>query len=189
MSRCWTPETDLIVRKMWGRAEVHKIAQAVNRYLWPLVTAQTKQVLQFTTPLGGGVIYRARDLGLISDAELAVEVANLARFKRRRRSRAVKNAVLQRDGQCCGICGAEEDLVVHHINPLGQGGSDEPENMVVLCTECHRLAPHFGKAMDEAAYMRLLLGDFTWDLLTEVYDDGSGRSWLQPSFVTDQQDG
>jgi hypothetical protein len=57
------------------------------------------------------------------------------------RSEAVRQQVLERDNHRCQICGADEVIEVHHIAPLGVGGSDEKdvaENMITLCGECHR---------------------------------------------------
>ncbi|MHC1630989.1 MAG: HNH endonuclease, partial [Methanotrichaceae archaeon] len=57
------------------------------------------------------------------------------------RSESVRQEVLQRDNTHCQICGKSTDLTVHHIRPLGMGGSEEKdvaENMITLCSECHR---------------------------------------------------
>ena len=37
----------------------------------------------------------------------------------------------------CHRCGAREHLVVHHIIPVKQGGTRNPNNLVVLCIGCH----------------------------------------------------
>ena len=63
------------------------------------------------------------------------------------RSEAVRQKVLEIDGHQCQICGATENLHVHHVVPLGMGGSDErdvPENMITLCAACHDKV-HAGK--------------------------------------------
>ena len=56
------------------------------------------------------------------------------------RDEAIRQSVLERDGQRCQICGKDEALNAHHIRPLGMGGSEEKdvaENMITLCVECH----------------------------------------------------
>lgn len=56
------------------------------------------------------------------------------------RDENVRQAVLERDGRRCQLCGKDENLNTHHIQPLGMGGSEErdvAENMLTLCTECH----------------------------------------------------
>jgi hypothetical protein len=59
------------------------------------------------------------------------------------RSEEVRLAALERDGYRCQICGRDvkEQLEVHHIRPLGMGGSEERDtldNMITLCADCHR---------------------------------------------------
>lgn len=51
-----------------------------------------------------------------------------------RKSEAIK----QRDNYTCQGCGAEDaELHVHHIVPLGAGGSNVRSNLITLCDECH----------------------------------------------------
>jgi DNA-binding transcriptional ArsR family regulator len=52
---------------------------------------------------------------------------------------------MERDGYTCQECGTEvgsEDSEiptanVHHIEPISEGGSNEKENLITLCTGCH----------------------------------------------------
>lgn len=56
--------------------------------------------------------------------------------KRRRRRRAL----LKRDGAWCRICGLPEELeplTIDHIKPIARGGSNELENMQLLCGMCN----------------------------------------------------
>lgn len=56
-----------------------------------------------------------------------------------------RRKVLQRDGYVCQGCGqfvgrscmSLPTAVVHHRDPISQGGSDDPENLVTLCPQCH----------------------------------------------------
>lgn len=48
----------------------------------------------------------------------------------------VRAAVIARDHGCV-ICGAVEQLEVHHLKPARLGGETTAENLVVLCTEHH----------------------------------------------------
>ena len=34
-------------------------------------------------------------------------------------------------------CDARTELQIHHRRPLAQGGSNEPDNLIVLCASCH----------------------------------------------------
>lgn len=58
-----------------------------------------------------------------------------------------RQAVLDRDGDQCRFCemtnSEHEDeygqgLHIHHIIPESEGGSDEPQNLVTLCSSCHK---------------------------------------------------
>lgn len=63
------------------------------------------------------------------------------------RSDAVRQVALERDGYRCVLCGCDGRdesqrgaLQVHHVDPLGMGGSDEldvVENAITLCLDCH----------------------------------------------------
>jgi len=45
--------------------------------------------------------------------------------------------VFERDGERCRYCGAAEHLTVDHVVPRCQGGSDDPDNLVVACRSCN----------------------------------------------------
>lgn len=54
-----------------------------------------------------------------------------------------REAVLMRDRGRCQACGCLPDPPeIDHIVPRGKGGSDDLENLRVLCGPCHR-AKHF----------------------------------------------
>lgn len=85
---------------------------------------------------------------------------------RARAWRKVRSMVLNRDGQRCQECG--RDLTryprwyaeVHHIIPVIAGGSDHPDNLITLCTECH------GGHTDKMVF----------PVSTKMKDGNSGRS-------------
>jgi hypothetical protein len=64
-------------------------------------------------------------------------------------SRTWKNiswAIKVRDRFRCRRCGITVRLVVHHIIPIGKGGTNLPQNLLTVCDVCHRLAhKEFGK--------------------------------------------
>jgi hypothetical protein len=59
---------------------------------------------------------------------------------------ATRQAVLARDGHRCRVqgCTRSRFLEVHHVKPRNEGGSNKPENLVSLCSACHRLAHEHG---------------------------------------------
>jgi hypothetical protein len=57
---------------------------------------------------------------------------------------AVREKVLARDGHRCRSpgCTATRFLERHHEIPREQGGTNEPRNLVTLCSRCHRYHHH-----------------------------------------------
>ncbi len=51
----------------------------------------------------------------------------------------LRKRVLDRDEQRCRSCGSRMDLMVHHIRFRSQGGRNDPDNLISLCTRCHAL--------------------------------------------------
>jgi hypothetical protein len=49
----------------------------------------------------------------------------------------VKLLVWSRDGGVCVRCGANQDLHFDHVIPIARGGSDDPENLQLLCRTCN----------------------------------------------------
>jgi 5-methylcytosine-specific restriction endonuclease McrA len=54
-----------------------------------------------------------------------------------RGAQLVHERVLERDGHRCTICGATENLEVHHVNAAKDGGATTMENCVTLCDVHH----------------------------------------------------
>ena len=50
----------------------------------------------------------------------------------------IRKKALERAGYRCKKCGSDSQrLHVHHIKPRKDGGSDEMDNLKVLCPDCH----------------------------------------------------
>lgn len=64
---------------------------------------------------------------------------SIAQRRRQATPKQVKQ-VIQRDGHCCVRCRVGENLLVHHILPVSQGGTPDEQNLVTLCETCHRAA-------------------------------------------------
>jgi 5-methylcytosine-specific restriction protein A len=55
------------------------------------------------------------------------------------RYRELKLKILERDGWRCQHCGRRDQLHIHHLIRRSQSGADCEENLIALCSECHRL--------------------------------------------------
>src|SRR6266487_5312321 len=84
-----------------------------------------------------GIRNRCPDCGRAYDRKLSRE-------KRARRTRSsaawqkAREAARQRDGNRCTACGSTENLEVHHIKSLAEGGNEFAlSNLTTLCRSCH----------------------------------------------------
>ena len=57
-----------------------------------------------------------------------------------------------KEGESCYYCPATEDLTLHHLIRREMGGATEPENLLVVCRECHDLI-HEGHIDDSELVM------------------------------------
>ena len=62
--------------------------------------------------------------------------------KRRRRAYNAKRdqlmlALIERDGYQCATCGTSDNITIDHITPLSRGGSDDLDNLQLLCQSCN----------------------------------------------------
>ncbi len=66
---------------------------------------------------------------------------------------ATRRMVLARDRNQCRTpgCGHTKFLEVHHIKPRAAGGKNRPENLITLCSACHRLWHEKPEVMAEVA--------------------------------------
>ncbi len=60
------------------------------------------------------------------------------------RYRELKMKILERDGWKCQYCGRRDELQIHHLVRRSQQGEDCEQNLIVLCSRCHRLL-HAGR--------------------------------------------
>lgn len=58
--------------------------------------------------------------------------------------------ILKRAGVGCVLCGWNlASLDLHHVIPVAKGGSDEHQNLVIVCPNCHRMAHEEIYSQDE----------------------------------------
>ena len=52
--------------------------------------------------------------------------------------RELKLKIFKRDGWKCQHCGRRDQLEIHHLVRRSRSGADCEENLIVLCSGCHR---------------------------------------------------
>jgi len=75
----------------------------------------------------------------------------------------VRRKVMERDNNCCILCGKTTTLTIAHYINRGRGGLGIEQNLVVLCMNHHRLT-------DQSVERKLYLG-FIKGYLKEKYKD------------------
>ena len=68
----------------------------------------------------------------------------------------IRKNIFKRDNFTCQKCRIQDTtckkLELHHINPIYQGGTDNLNNLITLCFDCHKYAPDKKQEFDE--YMK-----------------------------------
>ena len=57
-------------------------------------------------------------------------------------SQETYNKVYLRDRGCCRLCGTNKELHLHHILGRGKDKTDNPDNCIMLCQNCHLNVVH-----------------------------------------------
>lgn len=52
-------------------------------------------------------------------------------------NKRLREKVYKKCNSQCSLCGSQEKLQVHHIKEYSKGGRTEPENLTLLCVDCH----------------------------------------------------
>lgn len=55
-------------------------------------------------------------------------------------SKGDRRYIYARDGFRCALCDSTKYLQVHHCVPRGKGGTDNVQNLICLCADCHAMA-------------------------------------------------
>lgn len=72
----------------------------------------------FTQPLAGHLFVASRDRAPIPQT--------------------IRDAIFARDEYRCRQCGSTNGLQIDHIHPWSRGGSNEPDNLQLLCSTCNQ---------------------------------------------------
>jgi len=119
----------------------------------PAPDAMVERALCDATCIGFLDEEKARLAAAVVDREeLPPVLAAHVGTNRRRRSRSVRRSierkVFQRDRERCSVPGCNHRLYleIHHVQLVMDGGTDDPENLVLLCSTHHRLL-HEGRLL------------------------------------------
>ena len=51
-----------------------------------------------------------------------------------------RKAVYRRDGYRCALCDSTKYIQIHHYISRSRGGTNNPHNLITLCSDCHGVA-------------------------------------------------
>lgn len=100
----------------------------------------------------------------------------------RRLDHKLRKAVLERDGHRCQRCERRTDaLAIHHIHRHAEGGPDSLQNLLTLCSPCHREwhMAHETTSLSFAQWMKLpplpdllILAEMPWPDDLSIFKSG-----------------
>ncbi|MCI0141534.1 HNH endonuclease [Arthrobacter bambusae] len=139
--------------KKLTKQEFSERQEGQRRYPSPVVTVHGRKYWQFENKfywendgLKAAEIYalimtrKQRDRQHIERAQATVAMGSTPRNAPARRQIPddVKLLVWTRDEGRCRNCGSETELQYDHVIPVSMGGSNNPENLQILCGPCNR---------------------------------------------------
>ena len=82
-----------------------------------------------------------------------VDAHGLPGRKKRSVSPALRKKIFMRDGGVCRVpgCGGTSLIEVHHVKPLSKGGGNDPSNLLLACSLCHKNI-HEGRLLIKGVY-------------------------------------
>lgn len=64
----------------------------------------------------------------------------------------LREIILDKYNYQCSICGQYGEIDVHHKIPIKEGGTNEIENLITLCRNCHENLHHFKFSNDSISF-------------------------------------
>lgn len=94
---------------------------------------------------------------------------------KRKISRAIVAQLTEQAG-ACELCGSKRNLDVHHIIPVACGGTDDQDNLIVVCKHCHgALTPQ--SALTKTGIENLKKRNEIVDLIVWYYEQIDPDCW------------
>lgn len=63
--------------------------------------------------------------------------ANAISYRKQQQNPSWRDEVFAYKGKKCAVCGKTEGLEIHHVKPLANGGTNDFNNLLVVCREHH----------------------------------------------------
>lgn len=98
--------------------------------------------------------------------------------KRRVPNAALVQTILMRD-RCCRApgCGRTRFLHIHHVKPWSQGGTTDPDNLILLCGAHHRALHHGAFGIEALGQQRFAFRGTHGGLLVTAPLHAASRDW------------
>lgn len=125
-----------------------EISEWINERTKPYITITNKSISNIISKMGQ-IRNKKESFKLAIERGRMIYKTKEKPFKRYSISLKQRYTILLRDGFKCKACGSKEYLEIDHIIPIGHGGTNEPDNLQVLCRECN-----YGKMMNEIEYFK-----------------------------------
>jgi 5-methylcytosine-specific restriction endonuclease McrA len=129
---------EVLLAALANLAEGNAVRRRTDATPYQVVVYECAECRQARVATGAG----DRPLTPAERAAVAENAVVLAPGKKARQtvSPALRRAVLARDQHRCRApgCGSRKFLEVHHVIPREQGGPHTADNLVTLCSRCHK---------------------------------------------------
>jgi 5-methylcytosine-specific restriction endonuclease McrA len=79
-----------------------------------------------------------REIDELAEKRKKKREKNRARNEYDRQFKVNRLIALALDNNTCRECGSKEDLHVHHIMEKSKGGTNDINNLITLCNNCHK---------------------------------------------------
>ncbi|MFA4826029.1 MAG: HNH endonuclease signature motif containing protein [Methanoregula sp.] len=130
----------LIIAKYKNGKTLKEISDLVKKFWIKVGEKKYGKNTRFFIPLKtpNGVAYTLHKHDVITDEELK-NILRQNRLEIERKRYALRKMRKTIQESQCEICAGTLNLEGHHIKPIIQGGADSSENIMILCSNCHKI--------------------------------------------------
>lgn len=108
-------------------------------FLFPYHKKEVQELNEITSQISAGNYpYELLDMFLTGlSLKIYEKKPKSNKRKRKQFNRKEFLEVLKKSNYKCMHCGCDENLAIDHIQPWSKGGSDDIDNLQILCTSCN----------------------------------------------------